>query len=42
VRETWDVSHDRQRPMLKMGAMPKQAEDAMRAALERIAGFLEQ
>jgi len=42
VRETWDVSQDRQRPMLKMGAMPKQAEDAMRAALERIAGCLEQ
>jgi uncharacterized protein YndB with AHSA1/START domain len=41
VRETWDVSQDRQRPMLKMGAMPKQAEDGMRATLERIAAILE-
>lgn len=41
VRETWDVSQDRQRPMLKMGAMPKQAEDGMRATLERIAAVLE-
>ncbi len=41
VRETWDVSKDRQRPMLKMGAMPKQAEDGMRATLERIAALLE-
>ena len=39
VRETWDVSQDRQRPMLKMGAMPKQAEDGMRATLERIAAL---
>lgn len=41
VRETWDVSQDRQRPMLKMGAMPKQAEDGMRATLERMAAILE-
>ena len=41
VRETWDVSEDRQRPMLKMGSMPKQAEDGMRATLERIAALLE-
>jgi uncharacterized protein YndB with AHSA1/START domain len=41
VRETWDVSQDRQRPMLKMGAMPKQAEDGMRATLERIAAIVE-
>jgi uncharacterized protein YndB with AHSA1/START domain len=41
VRETWDVSQDRQRPMLKMGPMPKQAEDGMRATLERIAALLE-
>jgi uncharacterized protein YndB with AHSA1/START domain len=39
VRETWDVSQDRQRPMLKMGAMPKQTEDGMRATLERIAAI---
>ena len=41
VRETWDVSQDRQRPMLRMGSMPKQAEDGMRATLERIAALLE-
>ncbi|MBV9091193.1 MAG: SRPBCC family protein [Mycobacteriaceae bacterium] len=41
VRETWDVSRDRQRPLLKMGSMPKQAEDGMRATLERIAQLLE-
>ena len=41
VRETWDVSADRQRPMLKMGSMPSQAEDGMRATLERIAALLE-
>jgi uncharacterized protein YndB with AHSA1/START domain len=41
VRETWDVSQDRQRPMLKMGAMPKQAEDGMRATLQRIAALVE-
>ena len=41
VRETWDLSQDRQRPMLKMGAMPRQAENGMRATLERIAAILE-
>jgi uncharacterized protein YndB with AHSA1/START domain len=41
VRETWDVSQDRQRPMLKMGSMPKQAEDGMRATLQRLAALLE-
>ena len=41
VRETWDVSKDRQRPMLKMGSMPRHAEDGMRATLERIAALLE-
>jgi uncharacterized protein YndB with AHSA1/START domain len=41
VRETWDVSQDRQRLMLKMGSMPKHAEDGMRATLERIAALLE-
>jgi len=40
VRETWDVSADRQRPMLKIGSMPTQAEDGMRATLERIAALL--
>lgn len=41
VRETWDVSRDRQRLMLKMGAMPQQAEDGMRATLERLAALVE-
>jgi uncharacterized protein YndB with AHSA1/START domain len=41
VRETWDVSQDRQRPMLKLGSMPRQAEDGMRATLERIAALVE-
>ncbi|MBV8347211.1 MAG: SRPBCC family protein [Mycolicibacterium sp.] len=41
VRETWDVSRDRQRPLLKVGSMPKQAEEGMRATLERIAELLE-
>jgi uncharacterized protein YndB with AHSA1/START domain len=40
VRETWDVSADRQRPMLKMGSTPRQAEDGMRATLERISALL--
>jgi hypothetical protein len=29
------------RPMLKVGSMPNQAEDGMRATLERIAALLE-
>jgi uncharacterized protein YndB with AHSA1/START domain len=29
------------RPMLKVGSMPKQAEDGMRATLERVAALLE-
>lgn len=41
VRETWDLSEDRQRLMLKMGATPKQAEDGMRATLGRIAALVE-
>ncbi len=41
VRETWDVSRDRQRLMLKMGSMPRQAEDGMRATLARIAALVE-
>jgi hypothetical protein len=35
------VSQDRQRPMLKMGSMPRQSEDGMRATLARIAALLE-
>jgi uncharacterized protein YndB with AHSA1/START domain len=41
VRETWDVSRDRQRPILKMGSMPRQTEDGMRATLARIAALVE-
>ena len=41
VRETWDVSKDRQRPMLKMGSMPRQTEDGMAATLARIAALVE-
>ena len=41
VRETWDVSRDKQKPLLKIGSMPKQAEDGMRATLERIAKLVE-
>ena len=41
VRETWDVSRDRQRLMLKMGSMARQAEDGMRATLARIAALVE-
>ncbi len=40
VRETWDVSTDRQRPILRLGSTPRQAEDGMRATLERIAALL--
>jgi hypothetical protein len=41
VRETWDVSRDRQRYWLRASGMPKQAEQSMRATLERIAELLE-
>nr|WP_090342089.1 SRPBCC family protein [Mycolicibacterium malmesburyense]CRL72441.1 polyketide cyclase/dehydrase and lipid transport [Mycolicibacterium malmesburyense] len=41
VRETWDVSEDRQRLVLKVGSTPKQAEDGMRATLGRIAALVE-
>jgi uncharacterized protein YndB with AHSA1/START domain len=41
VRETWDVSRDRQRLMLKMGSMARQTEDGMRATLARIAALVE-
>ncbi|MGE2690982.1 SRPBCC family protein [Mycolicibacterium pulveris] len=41
VRESWDVSEDRQRLVLRLGSMPRQAEDGMRATLERIAALVE-
>ena len=41
VRETWDVSKDRQRPYLNMGSMPRHSEDGMAATLARIAALVE-
>jgi len=41
VRETWDVSKDKQKPLITRGSVPKQTEDGMRATLERIAKLLE-
>lgn len=41
VRETWDVSQDKQKRMITSGSMPKVTEDGMRATLERIAKVLE-
>ncbi len=41
VRETWDVSRDKQKWMITSGSMPRQTQDGMRATLERIAGLLE-
>ena len=41
VRETWDVSRDKQKRMITSGSMPQQTEDGMRATLERIAKLLE-
>ncbi|HWS91655.1 MAG TPA: SRPBCC family protein [Mycobacterium sp.] len=41
VRETWDVSQDKQKPLITRGSVPKQTADGMRATLERIAKLLE-
>jgi len=41
VRETWDVSQDRQKAMITRGSIPKQTEEGMRATLERIAKLVE-
>jgi uncharacterized protein YndB with AHSA1/START domain len=41
VRETWDVSQDKQKRMITSGSMPKLTEDGMHATLERIAGLVE-
>jgi uncharacterized protein YndB with AHSA1/START domain len=41
VRETWDVSEDKQKSMITSGSMPKQTENGIRATLERIAQLLE-
>jgi uncharacterized protein YndB with AHSA1/START domain len=41
VRETWDVSQDKQKPMITRGSIPEQTADGMRATLGRIAKILE-
>jgi uncharacterized protein YndB with AHSA1/START domain len=41
VRETWDVSEDKQKSMITSGSMPNQTEQGIRATLERIARLLE-
>jgi uncharacterized protein YndB with AHSA1/START domain len=41
VRETWDVSRDKQKRMITSGSMPQQTEQGMRATLKRIAKILE-
>jgi uncharacterized protein YndB with AHSA1/START domain len=40
VRETWDVSEDKQKSMITSGSMPKQTEQGIQATLERIAELL--
>jgi uncharacterized protein YndB with AHSA1/START domain len=41
VRETWDVSQDKQKWMITSGSIPQRTSDGMRATLDRIAGLLE-
>ncbi|MFC5676231.1 SRPBCC family protein [Aeromicrobium endophyticum] len=41
VKETWDVSQDRQKFFLKRSKMPAAAKNGMRRTLERIAETLE-
>ena len=41
VRETWDISKDRQRTWLKTSGMGKQTAQAMRKTLDRITELLE-
>jgi len=41
VRETWDVSEDKQQRMITYGSMPNKTEEGMRATLERIAALVE-
>jgi len=37
AREEWDISRDRQKPMLRLGGLPEQTEKGMRATLDRLA-----
>ncbi|MDT5116583.1 MAG: hypothetical protein QOE30_2322 [Mycobacterium sp.] len=41
VRETWDVSQDKQKVMITSGSMPSRTEAGIRATLDRIATLLE-
>jgi uncharacterized protein YndB with AHSA1/START domain len=41
VRETWDVSQDKQKWMITSGSIPEQTADNMRATLDRIATLVE-
>jgi hypothetical protein len=41
VRETWDVSQEKQKSMITSGSMPSLTERGIRATLERIANLLE-
>jgi|SRR5271165_4814220 uncharacterized protein YndB with AHSA1/START domain len=41
VRETWDVSQDKQKRMITSGSIPQQTTEGMRATLERIATLVE-
>jgi len=41
VRETWDVSEDKQKRMITSGSMPQRTAAGMRATLDRIATLLE-
>src|SRR6201996_9711460 len=41
VRETWDVSQDKQKSMITSGSIPQRTADSMTATLHRIAELLE-
>jgi uncharacterized protein YndB with AHSA1/START domain len=41
VRETWDVSQEKQKWMITGGSMPQRTADGMHATLDRIATLLE-
>ncbi|MGA9673754.1 MAG: SRPBCC family protein [Mycobacterium sp.] len=41
VRETWDVSQDKQKRMITSGSIPQQTAEGIRATLERIATLVE-
>lgn len=41
VRETWDVSQEKNKRMVISGSMPQRTEQGMAATLERIASLLE-